>query len=258
MTFTTFQNLLWGAGFIGHLALLAVLVFRRQLRNFPVFTTWVAYQIVDTIALFLISRRASSRIYFDAYWLFAIGDYTLQFGLIYEIARDVLRPTGTWIQDARSSFFLWGFVGLIVAVALALKLAPTGTSGLELWTARSWIFVSLVTCELYLSMCAAANRLGLQWRSHVMALGEGLTLWAGAALLADAAQYIAGWSSHVIIFSNVRSCAYVCSLVLWIFSFASREPHREPLSKEMQEYLRALHNRIQHDLETIKPNDVTP
>jgi hypothetical protein len=253
MTFTALQNVLWGSGFIGHVVLLAVLIFRRQAKTFPVFTAWTAYQIVDTISLFLVSRVAGQRIYFDAYWLFAFGDYALQFGLIYEIARDVLRPTGSWIQDARSWFFLWGSVGLLLAAGLALKLAPAGSTGFEIWTARSWIFVSLVTCELYLSMCAAANRLGLQWRSHVMALGEGLALWAAASLLADAAQYIAGWGNHVVLFSNIRSSVYICSLIFWIFSFASREPEREPLSDEMQEYLCALHNRIQYDLETIKP-----
>jgi len=40
MHFTTLDNVLWAAGFIGNVALLCVLLLRRRWRTFPVFTLY--------------------------------------------------------------------------------------------------------------------------------------------------------------------------------------------------------------------------
>jgi hypothetical protein len=103
------------------------------------------------------------------------------------MARNVFRPTVTWVQDPRTAFLLGSAGGTLIAFGLSLAIAPPEAKGLDLWTARATVFTSLLTCA------AAANRLGLLWRSHVMALGQGLTAWALFALFGNLVHLAGGW-----------------------------------------------------------------
>ncbi len=248
MNLTILDNLLWAAGFIGHVALLFVLLVRRRWREFPVFTAMVAYQAMVTAVLFLISRYSSRHAYFLAYWTLAFGDYSLQIAIVFEMARTVLRPTGTWVSDARRAFLLWSVAGLVLAGAVAITIGPPAARGLDLWEVRTTLFTDVLTLEVFLAMTAAANRLGLQWRSHVMALGQGLTAWAVTGLLRDIAHVILGWSKDFIVYDHITMLVYLGSLVFWIAAFWIPERHRAPLSTDMQDYLLALHRRVQYDL----------
>lgn len=255
MEFTIWENALWVAGFTCNIALLAVLVVKKRIRDFPIFTSFIAYGTIETITLFLVSRHGSHKAYFHTFWTFALGDYLLQMGLIFEIARDVLRPTGSWIRDARRDFALWSGLGFLVAAVLAFAITPPGRTGIELWSVRSSMFTSLLTCEVFLAMMRTANRLGLPWQSHVIALGQGLTVWAVVALTSDVADLGTGWQRNTEIFDNLRSFAFVGTVLFWIVKFALPERKREPLSNEMRQYLIALHEQVLHDLEMLKSGD---
>jgi len=170
--FTNLENVLWAGGLLSNCALLAVLLLKKVAAEFPVFAAYIAFQVVETFALFGVANRGSNHAYFITYWAFGAVDYAVQIAIIFELARDVLRPTGSWIQDARRSFLSWSAVGTLAAMAMAFAIHPPGRTGLELWSIRSSIFTSFLTCELFLAMSMAANRLGLPWRSPVMALGQ--------------------------------------------------------------------------------------
>ena len=249
MDLSTLDKALWATGFAGHVALLLVLLGKRRWSLFPVFTTVVLYQLFETSILFLVDRHGSHHAYFLAYWTMAFGDYALQIALIFEMARIVLRPTGTWVSDARRAFLLWSCAGVGVAVAVALTIGPPAARGLGLWEVRTTLFTDVLTLEVFLAMSVAAGRLGLQWRSHVMALGQGLTAWAVAGLLRDIAHVAYGWSRDFILFDHIESFVYLGTLVFWTVAFWLPERERAPLSADMQEYLLALHRRVQYDLE---------
>lgn len=255
MQFTNLENVLWAGGLLSNCALLAVLLLKKVAAEFPVFAAYIAFQVVETFALFGVANRGSNHAYFITYWAFGAVDYAVQIAIIFELARDVLRPTGSWIQDARRSFLSWSAVGTLAAMAMAFAIHPPGRTGLELWSIRSSIFTSFLTCELFLAMSMAANRLGLPWRSPVMALGQGLTFWAGVALIADIAHYATGWQSNMRMFDTLRSFAYDATVIYWAISFTLPEQRREPLSAEMQQYLTTLHARVKHDLRAIKPEN---
>jgi len=90
MTVSTLDNVLWAAGFTGHAALLIVLIVRRRYRDFPVFTSLIAYQVLVTAELFAVYRYGASALYAVSYWLSVLGDFLFQLALILEIARLVL------------------------------------------------------------------------------------------------------------------------------------------------------------------------
>jgi hypothetical protein len=251
MNFTTLDNILWAAGLIGFAALLLVLLFRQRWRQFPIFTCFAAYSTLVSIGLFFISRYSTRRVYGITYWVTGGGDVLFQLGLVFEIARNVLRPTGTWIRDARSSFVLAGVTGTAVAVGLclAIKTPPGSTAGI--WEIRGDLFTALLDCELFLAMLFASNRLGLEWRNHVMSLAQGLTLWAFGSAVSDLASIFLGWTQQYRVVQLFPSFLYIAVLLYWIVAFWRPERVRAPLSNEMKDYLVALHSRVQYDLQQV-------
>lgn len=249
MTLTALDSALWAAGFVGHVALLSVLVSRGRWKQFPVFSAMIAFEIVNTATLFLISPKERPDTYYLAYWISSFADCAFQIGLIFEIARAVLRPAKAWVQDARASFLGWSAVGIALATAVVFSINTSAARGIALWQVRTILFTSVLTLELFLSMSAAANRLGLPWRSHVMAVGQGIAALAVTSVLSDIGHMHYGWSHEFVIFDYVSEVVYLGCLLYWGISLWQPERERAPLSKEMQEYLLALHRRVQYDLE---------
>ena len=251
MTLSTLDNVLWAAGLVGNAALLFILVLRGRWREYPVLTSDMAFQVLRTVLLVLVHEHGSRHAYFLAYWITGFADYVFQVALIFEIARVVLRPTGRWILDARRSFLLWGGAGCLAAAAFAMMIGPPQARGLDLWEVRTTVFTSLLTCELFIAVSAAANRLGLQRRNYVIAIGQGLTIWAFSSLLGDFGRVIYGWNTQFLVFSHVQMFVYLAVLGYWMVVFWRPEQARAPLSAEMNDYLLALHRRVEYDLSRI-------
>jgi len=95
MNLTVLDNIFWAAGFVGHAALLLVLLTRNRWRQFPVFTCLIAFHALVTIALFLTFRYGTRHTYAVIYWCNVAVDFLLQVALIFEIARVVLRGSMT-------------------------------------------------------------------------------------------------------------------------------------------------------------------
>ncbi len=247
MKFSTVDNALWAASLIGHVALVLILVWRRKLREFPVFSAFIASSALRTILLFFVYRFATNHQYFLAYWITGGANYLFQVGLIVEIARNVLRPTGRWVLEARKSFLIWAAVGLGIAAIMAYELGPSQSKGLELWDTRITVFTALMTSGLFLAMMTAANRLGLRWRSQVYAVGQGLFLWSSIALLGDVAHTALGWNREFVVLDHVRMFAYLAVVVFWGITFWFPEKERAELSPEIRAYLVAAAARLEYD-----------
>ena len=247
MKFSTVDNALWAASLIGHVALVLILVWRRKLREFPVFSAFIAFSALRTILLFFVYRFGTNHQYFLAYWITGGANYLFQVGLIVEIARNVLRPTGRWVLEARKSFLIWAAVGLGIAAIMAYELGPSQSKGLELWDTRITVFTALMTSGLFLAMMTAANRLGLRWRSQVYAVGQGLFLWSSIALLGDVAHTALGWNREFVVLDHVRMFAYLAVVVFWGITFWFPEKERAELSPEIRAYLVAAAARLEYD-----------
>jgi hypothetical protein len=254
MNLSTFADALWAAGFVGHVALLAVLMFRRRWREIPVFTAYMAFQAALTPVLYEIYRHGSPVWYAHVYWSSALLDFAFQIGIVAEIARIVLRPTGTWVQDAKRQFFVSGVGAVLLAAALAWFVSPPSANLLDRWEVRGNLFTSLVICELFVLMSITANRLGLGWRSHVMALGQGLTAWALIAVLIDALHSYLGTDGEFTTLEHIRMTVYVVALVFWMVQLWIDEPERQPISSDLQQYIVALHSRVKYDVGRVDHN----
>jgi hypothetical protein len=248
MNVTVFENLVWASSFVINACLLFVLVAKRRWRAFRFFTAWIAFQVLLTITLFAIYRGGSAQLYRDVYWLTGILDFFLQISVVIEMAEIVLRPTGTWIRDARKRFVLFATGGTLVAVIATFVLHPSVHTSLEVWEMRADLFTSMMFVEIFLAMMGSANRLGLQWGTHVMGLGQGLLAWATVAVVVDALHNLLGRYQWYYSLEELRSVIWIAAGVYWIVIFWRPEKERLPLSPEMQKYLVALHSRVEYDL----------
>jgi hypothetical protein len=252
MNLSALDYLLWAVGFFANVALLAVLFYRRRWKGFPVFTIYLIFETAETVLGYFILRIGSISLYNRIYWYLDAVDFVLQLGVIWEIARIVLRPTGTWLRDAKKQFLLWGTAGILFAAALPLLVSPP--AGIWQWRLdiRLTLFSGLVVCELFAVLTRTSKSLGLGWRNHVMALGNGWTVWSVSVCLVEGLHCYFGTHQYFRTLEESMGVISIAVTVYWIVQFWLEEPARQPISPELQAYIEALHQRIKNDLDRIE------
>jgi hypothetical protein len=116
---------------------------------------------------------------------------------------------------------------------------------------RGELFTSLVVCELIAVLTRTSQSLGLGWRNHVMALGNGWTAWAVVAILVDGLHSYFGAQLHFGALEQARMVVYLMALGYWSVQFWMEEPARQPISPELSAYIQDLHRRINNNLDTL-------
>jgi hypothetical protein len=212
---------------------------------------FVGFQVALSVLLYLIYEYGSHAWYARVYWSADLVDLFLQLGVIWEIASIVMRPTGSWVRDARRQFILWGAAGILLAAVLPWLVTPPAASLLERLEMRGDLFISLVVCELIAVLTRTSRSLGLGWRNHVMALGNGWTAWAVVAILVDGLHGYLGTERGFTVLEHARMFVYLAALGYWTVQFWQEEPARRPLSPELRAYIEALHEYIKGNLDTL-------
>jgi hypothetical protein len=255
MKFSLMDNLGWAAAFASTAVLLAVMLGRGRWRQFPVLAVWLIFVELRTITLFSLYIHGAFAWYAHIYWWALIPDFALQLAVAFEIARIVLRPTGSWVRDARTQFLIAGGAGMVAAALLVWWVSPPAQTALRAWRIRGNLFTSLVICELFVAVSLMANRLGLGWRSHVMGVGQGLTAWSGIALLNSSLQSYLGHGTVFRLLDDLRGNSFTLAM-LWIaIQLWLPEPERHPIAPELVRYILALHKRVEYDLRRIDAHE---
>ncbi len=245
----------WAVGFSGNVGLLAVLLYKRRLRPFPLFTTLIAAGILRTTLLYIVHRYGSERAYFRWYVAFGLLDVSLQLGVVYEVASHVFRPLGRWAPDVRGG--LRWLVWCSVAIALALTLLAT--PGAAKWQMAALIkgdfFSSVLLSGLFLGLVVLSVTVGLPWRTHTARISQGLGAYSLMDVIIQALHTIYGTGyqagiDEVLI--GIRKSLYLAALGYWIVTLWRSAPATRELPAEMQTQLRNLHARVAYDLYSIR------
>jgi hypothetical protein len=229
---------LWAAIFIGNVVLFTILVLKRRWRHFPVFTALIAESAFRDFFLYLLYQQSAFGWYARVYWGSSILDFALQLGVIWEIARTIMRPTGLWSQEARKFFLLWAALGILLAATLAWFIAPPADNLAGSLKVKAFMFTGFVICELCLVMLITADRYGLGWRNHVMALVTGWSVWALVSILSDGLHVYFGAERYFTNLVHLPMFVYLAALCYWSFQFWLNEPPRRPMPVELQSAIR--------------------
>ena len=252
MELTRLDEGLWLVGFCGHILLLGILIGRRRYTTFPFFTAYIAFAILITILNLIAYHHGSRTTIFWTYWGLVTVDAVLQLGVVFEMAREVLCPTGHWVHSTRKTFLTIGCGGAFLAAALSYVVNPLAANTIVAWSIRFNLFTSLLIAELVISMFLAATRVGLQWRNHVMGIAEGMALWVSISICVDTAHSYWGWTQKYLLLEHLRMFAYLVALTYWCLSFWRAEPARTTISTELHRYLYAMGDSLEYDLRKAK------
>lgn len=250
MHFSVLARLIWIGSFFVQAAIVAVLFRRSQFRRFPMLTSLFAFNVLRTAVLFALYQHNASIAYRYVYYGLEPIDYFLQGAVALEIARIVLRPTGTWVRDARAMFAGMSLMGAAIAGAISWWITPPVQAVTQKWVLRCDLFTSLIFCELFVAIGMTTKWLGLGWRNHVMAVSQGLTFYASVNVITDGLESYFG-NLHFRAIDAVRGTVYLAAVVYIMIQLWVREPERRPIDPELRSYILALHERVKYDLRSI-------
>jgi hypothetical protein len=237
-------RVLWTAGFCELVVLVLVLIVRRRWSTFPIFSAYISFQVIETTALYCIHRFGNPQAYFWSFWIGAIVDLGLQTAVVFELTGIVLKPTGTWVRDARKMFLLLALTGTVVAAAISYGVNPIVPNSFENWVEKGNLFAAMLNAQLFVAMGLASTRLGLAWRHHVMGIATGWAAWAVVGLFVEAAYSYFGANWHGAVLDNVRIVVYQIVTIYWTINLWLPEPETRTLSSEMQSYLIGLRQHV--------------
>jgi hypothetical protein len=245
--------LFWAAGLAIHFLLLLVLITRGRATMFPLFTTWIAMNIVNAIALYEIALHGSKHSYFVAYFAFAILDLILQLSVTYELASDVFCPSGRWAPDVRKGVFILALGSIAVALALACLPAPPEKTALGALLDRGNLFSSALQCALLVGMIAFSRTAGLPWKTHVARIAQGLGFFSLIGILTETGHNVLTRNTAPYeTLTYLRMTTYLVCASYWTVMLWMNAPAPQELPEEMRRRLYTLQRRVEFDLRRIR------
>lgn len=255
MEISIIGRILWAAGFVELAALLLVLVVRKRWKIFPTFSFWIAYQITRTIFLYFAFRTHLYNVYFYSYWISYSLDIVVQTAIVFELAKMVLRPSGSWTRGVRKLFLrtiCYAFVLAAIAASLVNLSLPTDIGK---WLERCCLFGTMLAAQLFLATFVTARKLGLIWRHHVMGIATGWTIWSIPSIFAEAAYSHFGTTWHGVVLDQIQIVAYQIATIYWAINLWLPEPESRTLSPEMLAYLARLQEQARLEVQSISSID---
>jgi len=180
-------HLVWAAGVLLHIVLLAVLFACGRIRRFPLFTLLVIFYVVRSLALYVTTSRISRAAYSQMHIGFAIADTLLETVVLLSLCWQGVKGLGI-----KPRFVLPGAF-LVIAAAASLPLfwgkwpaaiiwpgqpGFDGTAFASLFASKGNVFVQGLAIVVAIVVLAASRRTGLLWTSHIRRLTQGFSTYA--------------------------------------------------------------------------------
>ena len=240
------EDALWAGALAGELAFAVVAAAKGRWRRFPASCAFILFPAPDSVFFMCLAHAAPSR-YGPCYMGYIGINFFLQLALILELARTVLARTPGLVRTAWKQSLTYSVLGVVVALGLALLVVPPAQTHMEQVEIRADLFTSLLTCELVITMMMTSTTLGLGWRNHVMAIGEGMLVWSTVEVIADSLHSYFGFNQYYAVPEYSANLVYIGALVYWCIQLWKEEPAPKAISPELRKYMIALHDRVHYD-----------
>jgi hypothetical protein len=244
MQLSTTDSILWLAGDAGNILVLVILLGRRLHRMFPIFTAFVVYAIASDVVGYSVVGHVSYATYFKVYFTLNVLQTLLGFGVLFEIAANILRPVMKSMPAAALGIF-----AVIVLLGGGVTWVLSGhASQVALTVAgRAFVRVNVVSAILSVVVFSAialfAQVLGIGWKNHILQLASGLAFYSAIGLLVELMQNHlvpsagAEYGNQYHNLAQLRAISYVCTTAFWSWSFAKKEAPRKEFSPQMANFL---------------------
>lgn len=213
------NHLIWAAGLLEHLILLAVLFKRRRAARFPWFTLLIIFYVVRSVGLVAALRFSGHPAPQFPSMIIDLTDVLLQCAVLAELSWNSLQPLGGIRR------FTVPLLLLASGVLIVLRLAPSGHSSLRTILVLMHFLLSVLMVEWAIVLAFLLRPLRLSWRSHVAAISFGFGVYS-AALLAGGGYFTTGREMQdYVFFSFFRIFVYLLIVIFWSISLWLDEPH---------------------------------
>ena len=173
MTLTLEDWILWVAGFVGVVLLLALLIWRGGAKVFPWLAASCAYQIVQSVTLYLIHLKGPYKVYFWTYWYGRIPEHFLVLSVIWNLGFVLLHPKEHWKARSKEVLAIGGGIALMAAIVLTWMSEPQSAVAMTRFLIRTNLFASILTTELAATVILTALVLKGGWTSGATTLTMG-------------------------------------------------------------------------------------
>jgi hypothetical protein len=241
MRFLTFDAIAVVAGMLLQASLCVVLLRKGLARLYPIFFIYLLLNIAeDPLSLTFNSYSAGYRHF---YFVVTILDYILQLLIVFEIGKNVLRPSKRSLPFPIAPVAVVGvLLCALVAASFSRQVQAVGTGDLIQLSLRVSLGLAVLKLLLFAALAGFAQMLGIGWKSHVLQLATGLAFYAGVSLLIQiSSSHVsvadARYMHHIDRLMEIQTVAYIGTLVFWTWAFSRNEAPRKDFTPQMQEVL---------------------
>lgn len=236
----TLDNSLWLAGDLATAAVLALLVGRGVFRSFPIFSSYLAWSLINDAAAFTTQHFYPAN-FLKVFLILLIIDSTFQFGVLIELLWSVLRP----IRTSLPRWSLFAIAALIIVVGAIVWPLATGPGHVNSSLANRLMFhvyetFAILRILFFLLLAGCSQLLSIGWRDRELQIGTGLGFYSlvSLAVWMNHAGQTYGPQYHLL--DQIVAVSYVCSLAYWLVCFATKEAERREFTPQMQSLLLAM------------------
>ena len=236
----TLDNILWLAGDGATAVVVALLVFRRVYRTFPIFSFYLAWSLLSDAVAFT-TQHFHPASYLKVFLVVLIVDSLFQFGVLVELLWSVLRP----IRASLPRWSLFAVAALIILVGAIVWPLATGPGHDNLPLANRLIFhvyetFAILRILFFLLLAGCSQLLSIGWRDRELQIATGLGFYSLVTLAVwmNHASQTYGPQYHLL--DQVMAFSYICSLAYWGVCFATKEAERREFTPQMQSLLLAM------------------
>jgi hypothetical protein len=236
-------DVLWFAHPTLQAVVAAIMIWRKLHRTFPIFFTYVVFQIVTFALTYPFHDPRYYTIFFYSYWATTAVSVVLGFKVIHEVFLDVFRPYHT-LRDLGSVLFKWA--GLVMLMVAGVVAASTSVAGEPVVTGILTLqrSVRVVQCGLVLFLLVFSRYLGTSWRQKSFGIALGFGAFASVELSLVAMGSVL---DNQMMSSFVNMAAYNLTILIWLGYALVKSPAREQAAALLrpQRWEQSL-NDIQH------------
>jgi hypothetical protein len=225
---------------IAEIALFVVLIARRQYKIFPVFTFYIAFNLLNDIGVSALMVAYPPSVGRAVELGLLPLQYLLELGVLLEIAWNVLRPVHASLPAKSIRVFL-GLLVLALAggTLLAWHFSNTGNK-VQDFKGPLDLTVGLLRMLIFVATAGFAQLLGIGWKNKVLQLATALSFYSAVDLIVSLLERYSGATNSL---ERFRAIAFALELGFLVWAFTTKEVRRREFSPQMEQFLVTLAGR---------------
>ncbi len=227
-------------GYVAEFGLLFVLIARRQYKIFPVFTAYIAFILINDVAIGALISLYSVQVVRSVEFTLLPLEYLLELSVLLEITWNVLRPVHASLP--KGSIRVIGAsvaLALLGGVLLAWHFDHTGNKIQDVKVPLDVTF-GLLCMLIFVGTAGFAQLLGIGWKNKVLRLATALSFYSAVDLIVSLVERYSGGSNDL---EGVRTVAFALELGFLLWAFTTKDVRRREFSPQMEQFLVTLAGR---------------